>query len=74
MPVSCETLPLLGVSVNIFGGRHQPADSSGHRRRTPACYSMAFLLSRSELLITDTELKLMATAASIGESSRPKKG
>jgi len=30
--------------------------------------------NRKELLITDTELKLMATAAIIGDSSRPKKG
>ena len=30
--------------------------------------------SRKALLITDTELKLMAAAAIIGESSRPKKG
>jgi len=35
---------------------------------------ISFLRSRNELLITDTELKLMATAAIIGESSRPKKG
>ena len=31
-------------------------------------------LRRMALLITDTELKLMAAAAIIGDSSRPKKG
>ena len=41
---------------------------------SPACYWIAFLRNRNELLITETELKLMATAAIIGESSRPKKG
>ncbi len=37
------------------------------------CYSFAFL-SRSALLITDTELNVIAAAAIIGLSSKPKKG
>ena len=37
------------------------------------CYK-SMRLRRMALLITDTELKLMAAAAIIGDSSRPKKG
>ena len=62
------------ITVNMFGDRNRQAGSRGRWRRTPACYSMGFLLKRNELLITETELKLMATAAIIGESSSPKKG
>lgn len=36
--------------------------------------SLYFLLKRSALVITDTELKLMAVAAIIGLSKIPKKG
>ena len=35
---------------------------------------MRALRKRSELAITETELKLMAAAAMIGDSSRPKNG
>ena len=38
-----------------------------------ASYSLSFL-RRSELVITETELKLMAAAARIGLNSKPKKG
>jgi hypothetical protein len=74
MPDSCETLPLLGVRVNMSASRDLRAGSAGLRRRASAVYSSTFLRSRNALLITDTELKLMATAAIIGESSSPKKG
>jgi len=74
MPDSRRKLRLLRSTVNIFGDRNRQAGSRGRWHCPPACYWIAFLRNRNELLITETELKLMAKAAIIGESSRPKKG
>ena len=52
--------------------------SQGHNQvhlfmANPFCYSFT-RLSRSAFNITDTELKLIAAAAIMGESSKPKNG
>jgi len=49
-------------------------DSSRYRSRIEALSHSCARCNRRALKITDTELKLIAAAAMIGESSRPKKG
>ena len=49
-------------------------DSSRYRSRIEALSHSCARRNRSALNITETELKLIAAAAMIGESSRPKKG
>jgi len=53
--------------------QQQPAQSPRHPHQYTSAHSCA-RLSRSALPMTDTELKLIAAAAIIGDSSRSKKG
>ena len=66
--------PIIGSSATRTGLSFVKAPSeAGGRRREYPCYSLTFL-KRSEFVITDTELKLMAAAARIGLSSKPNNG
>lgn len=60
-----RAISLMRRSIGQFGWRRTARSSPGQR---------AARLSRSALPITETELTLMAAAAIIGESRRPKNG
>jgi hypothetical protein len=59
-------------AISDFSVRKWPS-GFGHRKALRGFYSLTFL-NRSELVITETELRLIAAAARIGLNNNPKKG